>query len=129
MGEVFKPVLTQIAQTHPLRQISLNEAMSCVGHKDLAAVPGGSDTGRAVEVNAHVAGLSTDGLAGVERHPHPQRQAARPRVLGESLLGRHCRDHRIPGSGEHHEKSVALGVDLLPASPVERVTQQPVMLR
>ena len=83
-------------------------------------MPGGADAGGAVHVKPDVAVNATDGLPGVETHPHPERRAVSRNVLDQGLLGGHRGGHCIPSPGERDEECVPLRVNLTAVPLLER---------
>ncbi len=87
----------------------------------LAAVPGGGDPRRAVNLEPDIALVGDGGLAGVDPHPHADRAACK-RGLPVT-----CRGERVGSPRESDEERVALRVDLESIMRRERVTQHPPM--
>jgi hypothetical protein len=81
------------------------EGVGAGGDEGLAAVPGGSDTGGAVDVDADITVAVQERLTSVDANPDPDRP------LGESLLDLSCGGERVARASESAE-GVALGVDL-----------------
>ena len=75
-----------------------------------------------MDVDADVALVGDDRLAGVDAHPDAERAAF------ERLASLGGRGRGVGGSGEGDEESVALRVDLDARVPGERVSQRPAML-
>jgi len=69
--EIFESARAEIAEAHPLRQRLFDESTSRVREEHLAAVTGGGDPRRTVDVDAQVVVSAEDGLASVHPHPHP----------------------------------------------------------
>ena len=64
--------------------------------------------GTAIDGGAIIVAFAQIGLAGVQRHPHPQRRRRRPWLGGQRLLDCDGRDHRIGGMIEDRETAIAL---------------------
>ena len=88
----------------------------------LAAVPGGGDPRRAVDVDPDVALVGHDRLARVEPHPHADRPAAE-----RSLPVGGGRD-RVGGARERDEERVPLRVHLDTAVPRKGLPQDAAVL-
>ena len=102
LGQILQPVRAQFAD----RCLAVEEAPGRLGEHDLSPVRGSRDPRRAVDVEAHIALVGQDRLAGVDPHPHTDR-AARERV---ARLNSCC--DGIGSAREGEEERVALGVDL-----------------
>ena len=70
--QILEAVLAEIAD----RSVGLQEAARRLGDDDLAAVRGGGDSRRAVDVYADVALVGHERLAGVETHANADRPAS-----------------------------------------------------
>jgi hypothetical protein len=116
-GEILEPVLAEIAE------IAVDQLAGRLRQQDLAAVPGGGDPGRPVDVDPDVALVGDRRLAGVQADPHADRT-----VLERRLRLPRGGD-RLPRRGKGDEERVPLRVDLDPAVAAERVAQDPAMLR
>ena len=117
--QVLQAVLPEVSE----RSIRLEEAARRLGDDDLAAVRGGCDPRRAMDVHADVALLGHERLAGVDAHPHLDRPGfERPLRLGRGGGG-------VGHSREGHEERIALGVHLDPVvSPEGLANHAPVLL-
>ncbi|TMD25496.1 MAG: hypothetical protein E6I94_11705 [Chloroflexi bacterium] len=77
---------------------------------------------------ADVIGAAQSRLAGVETHPYPNTDPARPGLCGKCPLSLDGRCYRIRGSLEYGEEAVALGADLRPAGVGDRRAEDPAVL-
>ena len=115
--EVLQTVLTEVANS-----LAGDEVARRLRQEHLPAVPGGGDPRRPVDVDADVALLGYDRLAGVEPHAHADRPAAERRLpVGGG------RD-RLGGARERDEERVALRVHLDAAVPCESLPQHTTVL-
>ncbi len=94
-------MLAEIADT----SVGAEEAAGRLGEDDLAAVRGGCDPRRSVDVHADVALVGQQRLARVDAHP----DADRPGL--ERLLRVNCGGDGVDRPREGDEERVALGVD------------------
>ncbi len=103
-------------------RIALEEAARRLGEDDLPSVRGGGDARSAVDVDADVALVRHDRLAGVEPHAYADRAALEraPRLGGGG--------NGVGGARKRDEEGIALGVDLDARVPRERVPQRSPML-
>ena len=115
--QVLEPILPEVAQT-----LHAGQVPSRLRDQDLAAVAGGGDAGRTVDVDPDVALLGHKRLAGVQSHPHPNGTAL-------EFVARVCRSRkcvrRLP---EGDEECVALRVDLDAPVPREGSAEYATML-
>ena len=111
--QVLQAVLAEVTQ----RSGRLEQAARRLRDDDLAAVRGGCNPRRSVHVDADVALVGHERLAGVDAHPNADRAGLeRPLRLGR----------RGDGSGrprERDEERVSLGVDFDPVVPPEGLAE------
>ena len=85
------------------------------------------EPGEAVEGRAEVVAVARLDASRVHRHPHPDRDARRPRLFGERALRR---DRRVQGGVamlEPREEAVAHRLEHLAARRLDRAAQDRVM--
>jgi hypothetical protein len=116
LGEVLQPVLAEVGQ------LALDKRARRLREEHLAAVPGGGDPRRQVDVRADVALPAAVRAPRVQAHPHPDRAG------GQCLLAVAGGRERRGRGRERVEEGVSLGVDLHAATPSERRPQQPPVL-
>ena len=122
--EVLEGVLTQVEPGQPLARGLAGERTRHRGHDHLAAVSGGPDACRAVDVDTHEAATHQRRLPGVDAHPDRDPVVVRPGLGRKGALGDGRGKHGIPGAREGHEERIALGALLGAAGGRERITQQ-----
>jgi hypothetical protein len=110
--QILQAVLAEVAD----RSVCLKEAAGRLGDDDLAAVRGGCNARRPVDVHADVALLGHERLAGVDAHPDLNRPCF------ERLLRLACGGDGVGRTRERDEERVALGVDLDPVVSSEGLT-------
>ena len=110
--EVLQAMFAKGSQQRAVRQAIRDERRRRLRKQDLAAVAGGRNTCRPVDVVAHVASIREDALAGVDAHPNPNFGARVPRLRRERALGVRGGAHRRHGPFEDSEERIALGPDL-----------------
>jgi hypothetical protein len=115
-------VLTQIDEKDVAREITNGKVARGSGQEDLTAVRRSHDPGRAVDVEADVAGLGANRLPRVEAHSDSDRK--RPVVTGERSLTADRREERPASARKGVEQAVAGGVDLDPILSAERLAEQ-----
>ena len=125
--QVLQAVLAQVTRARSLRQLPLDQHPCRLGEQHLAAVAGRAEAGGAVDIQADVAAGAEARLAGVQAHPHPDRDTLRPGILGQRSLRCHRGRDGVGGTGEDDEEAVALGIDLPPAVGLEGRSQQMLM--
>jgi hypothetical protein len=111
-GQILQPVLAEIAEG----DIS-DEATGRLGEDDLSPVSGAGDSRRAVDVDADVALLGHDRLAGVEAHANADRPGP------ERVVGLNRRGNGAGGSRERDEERVTLRIYLDACVSRERLPQ------
>ncbi len=126
--EVLQVVVAQVAQLHAVGQLVSHHLANGVGEQHLAAVGGGGDPGRLVDVEGDVPCSGRVGLAGVGAHAHPDLDAVGPLVGDQGPLGVEAGGNRRAGPAEGHEEAVSLGLDLDAAVGGEGRPQQPAVL-
>jgi hypothetical protein len=115
-AEVLQAVLAEIAEA-----VGLHERGRRRRDENLAAVSRGGDASRSVDVSTHVALIGQQRRAGVDAHPHGNRQ-------GLLCLARRCERTRSGSEGD--EERVSLRVDLHAVVPRERVAEhRPVLVQ
>src|SRR5439155_1702605 len=110
-NQIFETILSQIAQAGARWQRVASQLLSGEREQDLAAVSGVQQPGDAVERRAAVITLLLLGGTGVQRHPHPQRTDASPRLLLEPPLRRERRRHCLRCRGEGGAAAVTHGLE------------------
>ena len=112
-GEVLQPVLSEITSCG----VAVQEPSCRLGEDDLSPVSSGGDPRRAVNVDADVAFVRHDRLAGVDSHADPDGAGLElaPR-LGSGGNG-------VGGAGKRDEEGIALRVHLDTGMSGERVPQ------
>src|SRR5687768_714266 len=81
-----------------------------------------------MQVDADVIALFECGLSRVKTHPHPERRATRPRVLGVGALTVDCCVDRAGRLLEDDAELVRTGVYLLTARLLERAPNEPAVV-
>jgi hypothetical protein len=120
--EVLQPVMAEVVQH---RHAGLGAHGGQGGGRDqhLAAVGGRADPGGPVQVHPDVVVVGDRRRAGVDPHPHPQDDPARPLGPGQAALGLGRGPQRRGGGRERDEAGVALGAELDPAVGAGRCPQ------
>ena len=99
----------QVPEGCPGRQPGAGQLPRCLRQHDLATVRDRRDPGRPVHVQAHVPVLVPYRLTGMQPHPHPHRNPARPVMAGQGTLRGNAAADRVGGRAEHNEKAVSFG--------------------
>ena len=116
--QVLEPVPAEIAN----RRVRVEQPLRGLGEDDLPAVGGGGDPRGAVDVDADVALLRDDRLAGVQAHADAD-------LAGLERLPRlRRRGDRLRGARERDEERIALRVDFDARVPRERLAQEAAVL-
>ena len=115
--DVLQPVLAEILERAPVRQVVLDQNPGGLRDQDLAPVRRAGDPGGPVHVDADVVAALCQPLAGVQAHPDPKGPALGPSVGGQVALGDHRGLRGAHRTGERHEEGVSLGADLDPSGP------------
>ena len=105
-------------------RVVARERVRRLRQQHLAAVAGGHDPGRAMDVEARVVAPAEDRLAGVDAHPDTYLDARRPRVGRQRALARDRRPDRLADRREDREDRVALAGDQRPAMLCDRLAEQ-----
>ncbi len=129
LGDVPEPMVAQIAQLRAGRQGGTGQLGRRRTDQHLPAVRGVPHPGAAVDGRPEVITVAKLGLAGVERHPHADFEAGRPRLASERLLDLDGGRHGVAGPREHGEDAVALVArpDHGPASTFDALGQQDIV--
>jgi hypothetical protein len=88
---------------------------------DLAAVSDSHQPGGPVHLRTEIVPVALVGLAGMQPHPHPQRDPVRPVLDGQAPLGRQRRRYSLPGAGERRPEAVPAGGEHEPARRLQRL--------
>ena len=129
-GQIPQPVLPQVHQRAPLRQVIAHQQLGRPRHQRLPAMPGGHQPGAPVQRLVQVMLPAQHPLIGQQAHPRRQRPGHLPPVLGaQPLLRRQHRADRIPGRGEHRGHPVAHRGEHHPAVRFDRPPHDRVMPR
>jgi hypothetical protein len=115
--DVLQPVQAKVPEGCPGLEPGAGKLPRRLRQHDLAAVRDRRDPGCPVHVQPHVPVLVPDRLTGMQPHPHPHRNPARPVMAGQGTLRGNATADRVSGGAEHNEKAVSLGAHL-PAAPV-----------
>jgi hypothetical protein len=62
--QILEPMLAEIAQAHPVWQVSYDETLSGIRHENLTSVRGRADSGGPVDVHPDISTLRNAGFAG-----------------------------------------------------------------
>jgi hypothetical protein len=104
-------------------QARVEEPLRRLREQNLPAVPGAHDPRRSVHVDAYIALVRNDRLAGVDADPNPHRP------ICEFSLDVHRRGDRVARTRERDEERVPLRVHFEPAVASERGTHDAAVLR
>jgi hypothetical protein len=126
--EVLDPVLTEIPERDVGRQLVGDQRVRGSRDQHLAAVSGGADPCRSVNIKPDVITVPDFRLAGVHAHAHAHVHAIRPAMGRKRPLRTHRGGDRVARPRERDEERVTLGVHLAAAMLVERRAQQALML-
>jgi hypothetical protein len=106
--EVLQPVLAEAPNRHPVRQLVRDERRRGLGNEDLAAMTGGPDPRRPMDVRADVLAVRVEpAVAGVDSHSDAHRRIVRPGLGGECHLGGSRRGDGLRRPAEDGEEGVA----------------------
>ncbi len=107
-GQIPQPVLPQVHQGAPVRQVLAHQQLRRPRHQRLPAMPGGHQPGAPVQRLVQVLLPAQHPLIGQQPHPRRQRPGhLRPVLRAQALLRRQHRPDRLPGRGEHRGHPVA----------------------
>jgi hypothetical protein len=120
-------MLAEIAQAHSFRQIPPNNAVSNIGHKDLAAVSSRSDASGSVDIHTNIYGLSGYRLACVEPDAHLRHGPIGPRVRLHGPLRRYGGQQGILSPRKDCEHGIPLSVHHLTLAFLDGGTEQAVV--
>ncbi len=127
-GQVAEPMLPEVAERHPGRQLPGDQVMGRLRHEELPSVSGRADPCRPMDVDPDVAILPAACLSGVHPHPHGRCRTRGPLVAGNRALRLDPGGDRGPGAGEREVEAISCGIDLHPTPLRERVAQEPVVI-
>ena len=125
--EVPEAVLAEVQESHPLRQVVAGQLRRRQREEHLPAVPGVEQAGDAVQRLPEIVAAPRLGLAGVQRHPRPQRPDRAPVLGGQRPLRRHRRGDGLGGDGEGGADLVADRLEDDPAVAGDGLAQQGVV--
>src|SRR5439155_21215623 len=112
-----------------LRQVAGRQGAGPLGPTPRAAVSGGGDPRRTMDVEADVVVAAESPFAGVETHPHADRRRLRPRSRSEPALCLGSGGDPIEGRAKDREEGIPLGADLDPSVSGDRITEELVVRR
>ena len=90
-AQVLQPVLTQIPKPDPAGQPAGQQLVRRPGHQDLTTMADGQQPGGPVHHRTEIVAVALHAGPRMQRHPHPDRQARRPRLSTDSPLDGHRR--------------------------------------
>ena len=114
----------QVTQAYSVWQIMLDKVTSCLREQHLPAVTSTHDVSRTVDIQAHVAFGTCLWLTGVQPHAHADFHPLGPGMSGNRALGLHRRRDGITGTCKGHEEALALRIDFVALTRLERRAQQ-----
>jgi hypothetical protein len=126
LQQIAQPVLAEIAQGHGRGWVVVDQRSRRVGEHDLAAMGNREEPAQPVE-RGHllvVARGAGHGLAGVQRHAHPDRRRQRPGFSGNRLLRLNGGAKRVMRRGEGSLHRVAGDLVAMPTVGGNRRVEQ-----
>jgi hypothetical protein len=118
--EVFQAVVAQVPEGHVVRQVFADQLGGEPRDHDLAAMGDGLEAGRPVDHRSEVVAAAFLAVAGVQRHPHPDRCGVRPGLRRQGLLDRDRDPEGGWGVVEGGAEGVTDGFEHVPAGPLDR---------
>ena len=126
-AQVLQPVLAQIPQPDPAGQPAGQQLARRPGHQDLTAMAGGQQPGGPVHHRTEIVAVALHAGPRMQRHPHPDRRAGRPRLGTDRPLDGHRRRQRGGRVGEHRAKRLAHRLEHLTARALDLLADNAVM--
>ena len=119
---------SEVEQAERWAELPGDQVAGRLRDEDLATVAGGTDSGRAVDVQADVALSCPNRLAGVDAHPVPDGDSVGPRPLGHGPLAVDRGLDSRSGALEDEVQPIASRAPLERTMSRERLADQPVVI-
>ena len=126
-AQVLQLMLAQIPKPDPAGQPAGQQLVRRPGHQDLTTMAGREQPGDPVHHRTEIVAVALHAGPRMQRHPHPDGRAGRPRLSTDGPLDRHRRRQRGGRVGEHRTKRLAHRLEHVTARNLDLLADNAVM--